>query len=71
MDKKLKKNKTKSCKDKIPEKDAREILDKKIVDLWKLGWSYDEICVIFKVSKKTVYNAIKRHEASKAERHKI
>lgn len=44
---------------KIPYKDAKEILYKKIRDLHRLDYNYEEICRLLDVSKTTVFFAIK------------
>ena len=43
----------------IPRKDAMPILHKKIKDLYKIGYSYDEISDMMDVSKTTISFAVK------------
>lgn len=43
----------------VPEADVRIILNRKIRDLYKLGWNYGEIAELLWVSKTTVAYAIK------------
>ena len=43
----------------IPRKEAKEILYKKIRDLSKLNYSYEEICKMLDISKTTVFFAIR------------
>jgi len=40
-------------------KDKRAAQDKQIRDLYSLGWTYQEISDLFKVSKTTVFKALK------------
>lgn len=48
-----------SAEPNIPMKDKKSILDKKIRDLSKLGYAYEEISRLLNVSKTTVFYAIK------------
>lgn len=43
----------------IPRTEAKEILYKKIRDLYALKYSYEEICSMLDISKTTVFFAIK------------
>lgn len=43
----------------IPRKDAEEVLNKKIRDLYSLDYSMNQIAEMLSVSKKTVFLALK------------
>jgi hypothetical protein len=51
----------------IPMKDKRKILFEKIKGLHRLGWTYDEIAEIMRVSKATAFLAVNGKKKGKAE----
>ena len=50
---------------KVPEKDIKSLLEKKIRDLNKIGYNYREISELLRVSKTTVFYALKGRKLSR------